>query len=58
MKFLVFGAPKLPSGDLNLLTCILPFSVSCKKAQVGYSLIWAISVCSAPKGRVFQPFWS
>ena len=24
----------------------------------GYSLIWAIEVCAAPKGRVFQPFWS
>ena len=24
----------------------------------GYSLIWAIQVCAAPKGRVFQPFWS
>ena len=24
----------------------------------GYSLIWAIKVCVAPKGMVFQPFWS
>ena len=24
----------------------------------GYSLIWAILVCAAPKGMVFQPFWS
>ena len=24
----------------------------------GYSLIWAIKVCAAPKGRGFQPFWS
>ena len=24
----------------------------------GYSLIWAIYVCAAPKGMVFQPFWS
>ena len=24
----------------------------------GYSLIWAIKVCAAPKGMVFQPFWS
>ena len=24
----------------------------------GYSLIWAIQVCAAPKGMVFQPFWS
>ena len=24
----------------------------------GYSLIWAIKVCEAPKGMVFQPFWS
>ena len=24
----------------------------------GYSLNWAIQVCAAPKGRVFQPFWS
>ena len=24
----------------------------------GYSLIWAILVCAAPKGTVFQPLWS
>ena len=24
----------------------------------GYSLIRAIWVCAAPKGMVFQPFWS
>ena len=24
----------------------------------GYSLIWALQVCAAPKGRVFQLFWS
>ena len=24
----------------------------------GYSLIWAIQICAAPKGMVFQPFWS
>ena len=24
----------------------------------GYSLIWAIEVCAAPKGMVFLPFWS
>ena len=23
-----------------------------------YSLIWTIWVCAAPKGMVFQPFWS
>ena len=24
----------------------------------GHSLTWAILVCAALKGRVFQPFWS
>ena len=24
----------------------------------GYSLIWAIEVCAAPKDMVFQLFWS
>ena len=24
----------------------------------GYSLMQAITVCAAPKGRVFAPFWS
>ena len=28
------------------------------RARVGgYSLIWPIQVCAAPKGKVFQPFW-
>ena len=33
-------------------------SVVAQPGGRGYSLLWAIYVCAAPKGMVFQPFWS
>ena len=29
-----------------------------KHNSMEIALIWAIYVCAAPKGMVFQPFWS
>ena len=28
------------------------------RGGLGYSILWAIWVCAAPKGMVFEPFWS
>ena len=37
---------------------IAALSIRARTRGGGYSLIWAIWVFAAPKGTVFQPFWS
>ena len=58
---IIRGASRVCSRVCNyqILTYFLPLIVFIRQLlPQGYSIIWAEEVCAAPKGMVFQPFWS
>ena len=46
------GRVKLVTSNKKMLQCMTP------RERGGDSLVWAIWVCAALKGMVFQLFWS